>query len=112
MYTRNNDTILTQEAIAILKKQIRYTLTVGELAQRLLVSERTLQRAFEAVYGESVYATFKRMKIGHAQQLLLSGSPVKQVALATGYRSASAFVQAFKDITSLTPGEWTRSQAA
>lgn len=112
MIIRNTDPELFGKAIALLQKHLKYSITVPQLARRLLVSERTLQRIFQQVCNEGVYAHYKRMKIEHAQTLLQHGYSIKQAALACGYKTESSFVQAFKGITSYTPKEWLKRQAA
>lgn len=112
MITRKTDPVLYGEAIALLRKHLKYSITVPQLARQLLISERTLQRIFQQVCNEGVYAHFKKMKTEHAQNLLLNGYSIKQAALACGYKTESAFVQAFKGITSYTPKEWLKRQAA
>lgn len=112
MNLKKADRELFEEAVALLRKHIKYALTVPQLADRLHVSERSLQRIFQEACRESVYAYFRRMKIEHAQQLLLTGHTIKQATVASGYRTESAFVQAFKGITTNTPREWLKKKAA
>lgn len=111
MIMKNAEVALVRDAVSILQKNIKYSITVPQIADQLAVSEKTLQRAFQQVYQVSVYAWFKKLKIEHAQIMLHTGYSVKQASMACGYKTESAFVQAFKDVTRVTPGEWSRREA-
>jgi AraC-like DNA-binding protein len=77
--------------------------SLGEWADRLHVSTKTLQRDFEREYGMAYtrWRTVLRLK---ASRVLLERHPVAEVAHRVGYASPSAFVAAFAREYGCTPG--------
>lgn len=78
--------------------------TLEQWADRLGVSSRTLNRAFNAETGTSFARWAAAVRAQHAVELLTRGWEVDAVAEKVGYRSASAFGAAFRRTTGLTPG--------
>ena len=76
------------------------------LAKRFGVSVRTLERAFVAETGLSLGRWRRQARFLHALRRLGGGAPVKQAALDAGYRSASAFIAAFRVALHTTPGRY------
>ena len=74
-------------------------------------SQRTLSRAFVAGTGLSFGRWRTRARLQVALPLLAAGSPVSAVAHRVGYQASSAFVEAFRKETGVTPGEYFRSAA-
>lgn len=82
--------------------------TLGEWAQRLCVSEKTLTRLFQRETGLSFRGWRQRARLLSSLNLLEEGAGVTTTALACGYDSTSAFIAAFKGLFGLTPGELFR----
>ncbi|MFI6866123.1 helix-turn-helix domain-containing protein [Nocardia sp. NPDC050406] len=86
-------------------------LTLGDMARRLHISQRTLRRRLA---DEGV--TFRELKDETygmlAEDLLSTGMPVNEVARRLGYSTPSAFAAAFKNWTGQSPRDWTRTQSA
>lgn len=78
----------------------------GEIARRFGLGVRTLERRFLAETGMAFGQWRRHARFLEALKLLAQGAPVKQVAAATGYRSASAFVAAFSATFQTTPGRY------
>jgi AraC-like DNA-binding protein len=76
------------------------------LAKRFGVSVRTLERAFVGETGLSLGRWRRQARFLHALRRLGGGAPVKQAALEAGYRSASAFIAAFRVALNTTPGRY------
>lgn len=76
---------------------------LASLARGAGASLRTLQRLFAAETGLSLEAWRHRARMQHAVVLLSTGASVTETALDSGYRSASAFVAAFKKSVGTTP---------
>ncbi|MGA9309721.1 MAG: AraC family transcriptional regulator [Pseudonocardiaceae bacterium] len=68
-------------------------------------SERTLSRLFVAETGSSLGRWRTRLRVRRALELLASGTPVTVVAHRVGYRTASAFVAAFRRELSVSPAQ-------
>ncbi|MFQ3677728.1 MAG: AraC family transcriptional regulator [Fimbriimonadaceae bacterium] len=67
------------------------------------VSRRTLERTFREETGLSAGGWRQRSRLLEAQRLLVSGEPVRDVAVKVGYQSDSAFVVAFRSVHGVTP---------
>ena len=77
-----------------------------ELAQIVGVSDRTLQRVFQELFGKTVfsYLTDKRMEV--AQQLLRQGNTtIAEVGNRIGYSNLGHFAAAFKRRFGIAPSE-------
>lgn len=76
------------------------------LARRFGVGTRTLERGFNIETGLSLGRWRQQSRFQHALRRLGAGAPVKQAALDAGYRSASAFIAAFRAALGSTPGRY------
>ena len=72
-------------------------------------SERTLARAFRSDTGVSFGRWRTLLRVQTALHALANGEPVGNVARRVGYDSDSAFVQAFRRETGVTPAAYFRS---
>ncbi|MEI7037369.1 AraC family transcriptional regulator [Fulvimonas yonginensis] len=77
----------------------------GEIARRLAMSPATLRRRL-AAEGRSFRAVLEEVRLAYALGLVQAGrQPLKQVALACGYRSASRFAARFRARFGARPSE-------
>ncbi len=74
-----------------------------ELNRHSGAARRTLERIFREETGLSLGAWHQRACIIHSLTRLAQGDNVAQAAVAAGYSSTSAFIQAFKRIVGATP---------
>ena len=79
---------------------------LDELASMLFVSRSHLCAAFSRETGQSIGRYAKTRRIEHAKVLLASGDSVAYVAARLGWPRPSAFSQAFKQATGVSPTEW------
>lgn len=77
---------------------------LGDWANQLSLSEKTLTRLFQQHTGLSFRAWRQRLRLLSALPLLQRGERVTDVALACGYESTSAFIAAFRKHLDVTPG--------
>ena len=70
--------------------------TLAEWTADIGASERTMARLFKAELGLSYQQWRQQAILAHALPLLARGTPVNQVAAASGYASDSAFSAMFK----------------
>lgn len=88
------------------------SLTLSDLAERIHVSVRTLQRRFQAATGVSPLQYQQALRLARAQSLLEEGRlPVADVAEAVGYADRVAFGRHFKRCTGFTPAAWRQRHA-
>ncbi len=87
-------------------------LTVRALAERLHMSERSLQRLFTAEVGITPAAYVERVRIDAARRLLeLTEQPVAAVASACGFDRVETLYRAFKRVMGVTPVEYRERHA-
>jgi AraC-like DNA-binding protein len=78
--------------------------TLAGAARRAGLSARTLRRRFSAETGVSFRAFVNQARVQRAVELLsASDQPIVEVAFEVGFRSQSAFTQAFRRGMGLTP---------
>ncbi|MEW6475962.1 MAG: helix-turn-helix transcriptional regulator [Actinomycetota bacterium] len=80
-------------------------------AQQVGAGERTLTRVFTAETGMPFTQWRLHVRVRAAMQLLATGTSVGVTARTVGYRTASAFVQAFSRVTGSTPAAWAAEAA-
>jgi AraC-like DNA-binding protein len=85
--------------------------TLAEWGHEVGASERTLARAFLADTGMSFGRWRTLLRVQTALAELARGEPVGNVARHVGYDSDSAFVQAFRRETGVTPAAYFRQGA-
>lgn len=78
--------------------------TLAQLGAEAGAGERTLSRLFRRETGMSFPQWRTQLRLHHAQVLLAHGESVTATAHACGYRSASAFIEAFRAAYGTTPG--------
>ncbi|HEY2079353.1 MAG TPA: helix-turn-helix transcriptional regulator [Streptosporangiaceae bacterium] len=83
--------------------------TLAGWGREVGASERTLARAFLAETGVSFGRWRTMLRIQAALTALAAGEPVTVVARRVGYDSDSAFVQAFRRETGVTPSAYFRA---
>lgn len=84
--------------------------TVDDLADRLAVHRRTLERRFAAVLGRSPLEEIRLARITTARQLLAgSNMTIAQIAEACGYDSLKGLGQAFRQVVGCTPSAYRRA---
>lgn len=103
---------MSQKAILFSKiMQTLYTnldkkLTLSEIADICCTSVSNLKSTFSYFTSDGIIGYFNKLKITKAQQLLLSGLNVKQVASALGFDEQNYFSTTFKKQTGMYPTHW------
>ena len=81
--------------------------TAASVCRAVGISERTLRRRFPAVVGETWREHLHRARLTHAMPLLHDQTrSIRDVAMAAGFDSPSAFTRAFKSWTGETPSAY------
>lgn len=106
-----------REAIALIEENIADPLTVPDIAERLGLSQRQLERLFHRGLGCSVVQFGTLVRLQHARVLLIATKlSVREIATATGFNSLSHFASAFRKCFDRRPGDyrqgWAPSEAA
>ena len=88
----------------------RGMLRVAEVAARVAVSTRQLERAFQEQVGVSPKVFGKLLRLDHALQLAGQECIWSEIASACGYFDQSHMVQDFRAMTGATPVEFVASR--
>jgi AraC-like DNA-binding protein len=80
--------------------------TLAEWSAGFGASERTMARLFREELGVSYQQWRQQAILAHALPMLARGTPVSQVAAASGYASDSAFTAMFKAAMGQAPGQF------
>jgi AraC-like DNA-binding protein len=105
------DRLLAQRVRELLHDDALRLGTAEALAAELHVSSRTLHRQLQEE-GASLQALKDEVRCSRAIELLCrSTRPLKQVALAVGFRSEKSFARAFRHWTGSSPGAYRRQAA-
>ncbi len=87
-----------------LQQGLRKPVTINALAEGLAVSQRTLNRRFNAALGVKPLTYLQNLRIDAAKQLLeLTDLNVEKVIPEVGYSDASSFSRLFLERTGMTP---------
>lgn len=81
-------------------------LNMQSLAQKAGLSLSVFHRRFRSETGFSPNNYRVRARIRSAQNLLIAGKSVTEVALAMGFPSSQYFASVFRKYTGLSPSEW------
>jgi AraC-like DNA-binding protein len=96
----------TCRAAALMSRQDPRASTVSSLARAVGVGTRTFERQFFAETGMTPGRWRQHQAMLLGLELLAAGTAIKIVATRTGYRTASAFIAAFRKIFGTTPGSY------
>ena len=84
-------------------------LNIQIMAGRLYIPRARLAKLFRKYAGIGLNEYINTLRIRHANELLMAGSPVTQAAIESGFQSIRTFNQVYKDQTGMTPTEYIRS---
>ena len=82
--------------------------SVADLASICGISARHLGRVFKQTTGETVMHYAERVRFERARKMLAQGTPIKQVAAATGFASQASFSTSFRRQSYLTPSAFRK----
>jgi AraC-like DNA-binding protein len=95
-----------REAAAALIAKGDWTSDVNAVAARAAMSERNFTRRFTAEVGLSFRSWRQRARIIASLDLLAADSPIKTVAHDVGFSGPAPYIEAFRSLFGLTPGEF------
>ena len=89
---------------AYIDQNLDKDLPLSSLAKRVGLSPFHFHRKFGAYFGESLHQHIKRLRLERAAfELTYSARPVAEIALASGYKTVSAFSHAFSGFAGQSP---------
>ena len=95
---------LAKEVCAHLAANMDRRITLEELSARLHVSGTQIKNSFKLVYGISLYAYTRTLKMEAAAMMLANTDrPILEIAGQFGYDNGSKFAKAFRDVMGASP---------
>lgn len=100
-------------AIALMDAQLSEPLSVPDIAARVGLSQRQLERHFKQAMGCSVVQFGLVLRLQHARVLLISTDlGVREIAAASGFNSLSHFAYAFRNCFDRRPSAYRQAWPA
>ena len=94
---------------AYIRDNLSDDLSLSELAGLLDISVRHLSRAVRQAKGVSVHRWIAERRLTETRRLLSETDlPIHEIARLSAFRSASAFIAAFRSAAGVAPGEFRR----
>ena len=91
-------------AIDLMENNLEAPLPQSEIARRLTVSPRHLERLFRSHLGRTPQLFYRELRLRRAQELLRSTTmPVSEVAFALGFSTSSYFAKCYSELFSRPP---------
>ncbi|MBA3704644.1 MAG: helix-turn-helix domain-containing protein [Bacteroidetes bacterium] len=100
---------LVEQMLQILKEDFHKEISIEEVAQRLFISERQLQRIIKQEKTKTFTDLKNEIRMEKAKELLLKTDlPISSIGLEVGIQSFDHFRKLFKAYTGLTPSEYRK----
>lgn len=91
-------------AISIMEANLEEPLTIGEVGRRSGCTQRELERRFRRALGTTPLFYYRHLRLAAARRMVLETQRrVSEIAVRTGFGSASALTRAFRDHFGDTP---------
>lgn len=101
------------KAVKLMQQNLEDPLDVNEIADRIGVGIRNLQRLFKRHLETAPVTYYKNLRLWNARRLLLDSSiRISEIALACGFMSSSHFTTCYKEFFSVTPSRERRRRSA
>ncbi len=98
----NDEPILSTQRM--MEKNYRDRIDIGELADKLCMGRRTLERRFKSATGDTPLFYLQRVRVEKAKKILETEmKTLDEISFAVGYEDASFFKKVFVKHTGLTP---------
>lgn len=100
-------------AIALMEQTLAFPLPKREIAGRIGISPRQLERLFKQELGQSPSRFYMALRLQRARRLLRqTPMSVTEVAFACGFETASHFAKCYKEVFGERPSRERRAEAA
>jgi transcriptional regulator GlxA family with amidase domain len=104
---KDHDDNSVRKAQEYIEKKIDEKITVADLAVRVALHRRSLERRFRQATGNSVLEYIQRVKMEAAKRSFeTTRKNINEVMYEVGYTDTKAFRSTFRKITGLTPVEY------
>jgi AraC family transcriptional regulator len=99
-----------RQLIEFIECNLGQSLSLSDLADVAGFSVSHFKTLFYRTFGMPVHQYLMRRRVERAKQLLISGLPLSQVALATGFAHQSHLARCTRKMLGMTPGALARLQ--
>ncbi len=94
---------------AFMRKQLDSPVRLRDLARQASLSVSHFSRAFRASFGTTPQQYLTRLRLAHAQKMMLTtAEPLSQIALACGMADQAHFSKFFRRALGESPSAWRR----
>ncbi len=105
--------LVVEAALGIIRRDYAFLDGIGELAERLEVSQEYLTRSFCRFIGMTPGKYLNRVRIENARLLLRQGGhSVQFVSDACGFTNANYFARVFRTAVGMNPAEYARRHSS
>ncbi len=95
--------------IALMEANLETPLAIGDLARHLGLSQKKLERRTRRILDTTPVGYYQHIRLSAARSMALeTGLPVSEIAVRTGFSSASALTRAFRRHFAMTPSDLRR----
>lgn len=99
-----------RRAIVLLTEHIGDTISIAEVADRLHLSQRQLERRFKTITGQSPSFYYRMLRMNAARQLVRhTARPISEIAQEVGCGSPSQLSRHYRSVYGLSPFEDRRA---
>ncbi len=100
-----------EQAITLMKQSMTSQMSTEELAAKLSISRRQLDRAFQTHVKRTPKGLWREIRLEHSRwRLLNSSKTITQIAHECGFTDSAHFVRWFKRVHKQTPREYRQSR--
>ena len=100
---------ICSKSILIMEKNIETPIKINEIAKKLNISLRTLERKFYKLYKMSPIKFYVNLRIKFARNLLFyDDRKINEISSIAGFNYNSVFINSFKKIYNKTPSEYRK----
>jgi transcriptional regulator GlxA family with amidase domain len=92
-------------ALLLMEQNLNFPLSISEIAARLHLSTRNLQRLFLKHLGHGPLVEYRQLRLKHAHWMLCAQVPVINAAIETGFTNSSQFSTAYMRLYGHAPSE-------
>ena len=94
-------------ALRFIHERATDSIDIHDVVKHVQLSRRALEMRFKKAVGRTIHAEIMRIRMEQAKRLLLeSQMAIPRVALAAGFKTASYFVQVFRQEIGITPARY------
>ena len=99
-----------RNAIVYMESNMAGSVSVGEIAAYVHLSEAYFSRHFKNCIGSTPLEHLNNMRVEKATELLLAGTSVTDTAMEVGIPNVGHFIRLFKKRYGITPYQWQKRQ--